>query len=270
MAKEKKIGIKYFLNKKLKPIQGSAFLMYPLYVRIHFNGENTTFPIWFPSIEDYMMKSDYFGEIFFEQIGYLDEEAFGLIIEVHDVEEVRKEIKSIEKKLEKAIRFEYSILGDKFTLKGFKNRFDVYLQLFRPFAEKDLIKRLQKEIKEKQIKVPEEVLVYFHESFVQQFYLSVDKYVKGKLKNQLSKDFMDKYICFLSMAKFEEEEAKKGFAIIDWVSDLKLQKDFMDFLFKIVNERGASNYFSGLYEFPSYDFDPIVIMGVMKKWLIQV
>jgi hypothetical protein len=225
MIKEKKIGIKYFLNKKLKPVKTGSFLMYPLYVRIHFNGENTTFPIWFPSIEEYMNKSDYFNDIFFEQIGYLDEEAFNLIIDIHDVQEVREEIKSMERKLEKAIRFEYSVLGEKFTLKGFKDRFDVYLQLFRPFAEKDLIARLQQEIKEKEIEVPEEVLVYFHESFLEQFYLTVDKYVKGNLKNQLSEDFMNKYLCFICMARFEELESKKEFTIIDWVSDLSLQKN---------------------------------------------
>lgn len=269
MAKGKKIGIKYFLNKKLKPVKTGAFLMYPLYVRIHFNGENTTFPIWFPSIEEYMNNSDYYNDVFFEQIGYLDEEAFNLIIDIHDVKEVRKEIKSMENKLENAIRFEYSILGDKFTLKGFKDRYDIYLQLFRPFAEKDLIKRLQQEIKEKEIEVPEEVLVYFHESFIEQFYLSVEKYSKGKLENQLSKDFMNKYLCFLSMARFEELVAKKEFTIIDWVSDLKLQKDFMDFLFKIVSEKGESISLSYKNKFPRYDFDPIVMMGVMKKWLIQ-
>jgi hypothetical protein len=44
----------------------------------------------------------------------------------------------------------------------------------------------------------------------------------------------------------------------------------MDFLFEIVSKKGESLNLSNKNKLPRYDFDPIVLMGVMKKWLIQI
>jgi hypothetical protein len=266
MAKQKKIGIKYFLNKKLKSICKGETIFHPLYVRVHFNGENTNFPIWFPAIQEYFEANKIAEKIHFDTIGYLDECDFERFLVRSESKEVNKEVSQLESQIEEAIRFEYSMLGDKSSLKGFKERFNQYLELFRPFGEKDLIQKLHKEIEGKTKNIPEEVLIYFHDFFLEEFYKSLQKYIGKDLKKHLSADFINQYICFLCMATFEEQLGV-NYTILEWVSNLKLQKTFMEFLFDVVSTKGEVHDLAN-NRLPNYKFDPLIIMGVMKKWLL--
>jgi hypothetical protein len=268
MAKEKKIGIKFFLNKKLKSVKNDGIVFHPLYVRIHFNGQNTNFPVWLPSIFAYYHKTNDQTRLQVVADGdYLDEKGFQELIEDRKDKYVREALEKYEDEFRKIIRFEYKMKGEKFTLKGFHDRYIKYIQLFNPFGEKNLIQRFTIEIKDNNLPVPNEVLIFFSDHFVEKFYQSIGQYTDGEPSHFFSKDLLNKMVCYISMKSFSYYSGDQ-YSLFDWITDTKLQEDFLNFLFEVKNDEHEDS--TDIKErFPIKLEDPFVIMGTMKKWLLQ-
>lgn len=82
MAKEKKISIRFFLNKKLKPLEDEGVLNYPIYIHVNYNRNNTKFTIdWNTIMSSYDLIMENTGEYSdMSDYGYVSEEMFNRII----------------------------------------------------------------------------------------------------------------------------------------------------------------------------------------------
>lgn len=109
MVKKKKVGIKHFLNKQLKPTLDEGKYRFSLYTRITFNRKNTQFPSYLPL--------SIFG---------LTEEEYTSYFENRKNEGQLKEVEEFNKEVEKIIQFEFEILGDGFSLRNFNDRYSSY------------------------------------------------------------------------------------------------------------------------------------------------
>ncbi len=97
MIKEKKITIKFFLNKLLEAATGDkGEKYYPLYIQVTYNRKNM------------QLKSKY-GEYY------------------KDIKEVRKELMQFEEMmLTKVIRYESTHTSSDYDLKGLKHKYEIY------------------------------------------------------------------------------------------------------------------------------------------------
>lgn len=102
MAKEKKIGVKFFLNTRLKPKVFAGVNRYPVYSRVTFNRKNHQSPFEFENTFDGLMS-----EVEFEK--YVIEKSNPKI--TTEIEQYEKEIKGI-------VRTWYNKFGDNFSLLG--------------------------------------------------------------------------------------------------------------------------------------------------------
>ncbi|WP_282782797.1 hypothetical protein [Phaeodactylibacter xiamenensis] len=102
MAKEKKVGISFFLNTRLKPYILQGEKRYPVYVRVVFNRMNHQFKFYLPTID-----------------GRATEEEYEQLIERQENKECNDFVNSFKAKVEAIIKAEDQFYGDKYTLKGF-------------------------------------------------------------------------------------------------------------------------------------------------------
>ncbi|MEQ8706819.1 MAG: hypothetical protein RIC19_23000 [Phaeodactylibacter sp.] len=107
MAKEKKIGIRFYLNDRLKPKMIAGKETFPVYCQITFNRKNIQCNV--PLI--------YKG-------GTLTKQEFLQATELATLPEVANQLQLFEDKARKVIRIEYKHYKDRFTLKGFAD--DLY------------------------------------------------------------------------------------------------------------------------------------------------
>ncbi len=109
MGKEKKVGIKFILNKRLKPIV--------------FEGEDH-FPVYCIVVYNRMSNQISFTPNY--KFGYLTEQEYHSFIERRTDAVITGELKDFEQAIEKMIRFEHAIQGDKFNLVGLKEKLISY------------------------------------------------------------------------------------------------------------------------------------------------
>lgn len=155
MAKEKKITIKHYLNKKLKgyPNRKRNFgkgaentsnsnVEYPVYTQVIFNRQNNTF-------------SSRWSINFWGLYGITQEEFTSLFIEKKDAN-FSKEIECKEKLIRDTIKYEINNYKEKFTLKGFGNRLPVYesglIYVLNRFIISNVMNYLEDKITVKQYK----------------------------------------------------------------------------------------------------------------------
>jgi hypothetical protein len=272
MIKEKKIGIKYFLNKRLKSICRNGIEFFPLYMRIYYESQNTSFSVWFPSIQDYYAQTLQEDKMHFDLIGYIDKEDFKRLFIERKVSQVNKEIEIVEYNFRKLIKFEDQKEDGSYKLRGIKERYHKYINPFLSFGEKDLIRKLHSEIDEKGIKIPDEVRIYFKEHFIEKFFETVQKYVNKDLTKVLSSQFIYEYTCYLCMRYFEAYQ-KQEYTILDWMTNAELHDRFLIFLEKVLKgkkENGNKFFRFTKIVLPVNSFDPVVLMGAMKRWLLQI
>jgi hypothetical protein len=129
MAKEKKIGFRYFLNLKLKPHELGGENHYPVYVNVVYNRNNTTFYFPIPYKSGYVTESEF--ERFFTN--RLDPNINNLV-------------KDFENQITQIIRFEIKVVKENFQVKGLsEKRFDYNLSLgtvIEEFLTKKLVAEL--------------------------------------------------------------------------------------------------------------------------------
>ena len=77
MAREKKVSVIHYLNKKLKPHKVDEGLAYPVYLRMRYDGAMTEIKSNYLSIDNESPRPSYFNEEgVFEKLDYLTEEDF--------------------------------------------------------------------------------------------------------------------------------------------------------------------------------------------------
>ncbi len=111
MGKEKKIGIKFILNKRLKPIV--------------FEGEDY-FPVYCVVVYNRMSNQISFTPTY--KFGYLTEKEFHSFVEERTDANIRSELEDFERTIEAIIRFEHRIQADNFRLTGLKDKISSYRQ----------------------------------------------------------------------------------------------------------------------------------------------
>jgi hypothetical protein len=133
MAKQKKVTINHYLNKRLKPRVFEGKEYYTPYTRVTFDRNNTIFSMdWTKGFKEQI--SDPYENRFTEQeFDYFLQQKHRHVIAVNQM-------------IEQAIRYESVLIGDKFELKGFGNRFELYRTpihelMYKPLR-KDLVRIL--------------------------------------------------------------------------------------------------------------------------------
>ncbi|MCR9101857.1 MAG: hypothetical protein NXI25_18010 [bacterium] len=128
MAKEKKIGVKFFLNTRLKPKVLAGVNRYPVYSRVTFNRKNHQSPFEFKNTID----------------GLMSEGEFNLYVIQRSEPRINAEIKQFEKEVRAIIKAGYKIYGDDYSLSGLSSIHNDFKQLsllfFTEFKTVDLLK----------------------------------------------------------------------------------------------------------------------------------
>jgi hypothetical protein len=104
MAKEKKIGVRFYLNDRLKPKVIAGTETFPVYCQITFNRKNIQCHV--PLI--------YKG-------GTITKQEFIQATELGTLPEIATQLQQFEDKARQIIRIEYKHYNDRFSLKGFAN-----------------------------------------------------------------------------------------------------------------------------------------------------
>lgn len=102
MAKEKKIGVKFFLNTRLKPKVLAGVNRYPVYSRVTFNRKNHQSPFEFENTIDGLMSEGEFEKYIVQGSNPL----------------ITAEIKQFKNEINGIIKTWYKRFGDDFSLKG--------------------------------------------------------------------------------------------------------------------------------------------------------
>lgn len=187
--KKKKIGITYFLNKRLKPniLNGESF--YPVYSRIVFNRSNTE--IAFPSGICWQGLTDaQFNEIFGQRLNT----------------DVNSEIASFEQFLEIIIRFEHRVVGDAYRVAGLSKKYYFYSLPICEEIERYIKQALLNELA--QHLTNDQVSTVSHEamSLEEAYYLAKD-HIFTQLEDALPKNLiteMTAYIEFKAYTSLKE------------------------------------------------------------------
>ncbi len=218
MVREKKVGIKYYLNKRLKSTLIEDVDLFPVYVSVTYNRSNTQFPF-------FLLNAS----------GGITEKTFEESIVNRKNKELDLLLKSYENNIKNAVRYESKILGEEFTLKGLSKRVYLYennllstiekyiLNQFRIFVSQYLDRKSMKKI-----------FNDFH-FFVDSYYMVKNDYIED-LKNvlpyalQINITAYIQYIAFGS-SKEGKEDIENPIKIKDWLSE-QIKDSFRTYLMK--------------------------------------
>jgi hypothetical protein len=183
--KQKKIGITYFLNHRLKPHRDSEENRYPVYARIVFNRTSTIIP--FP------MYSYLFG---MTEEEYKD--AFGKRLD----KDVNEQIAYFEREVNQIVRFEYSVLGEKYRVAGLADKLSSYQQPISThigrFIKAEFREFIHPKILEKQL----DRICHDAMAFEDCFYIAQDLLIP-ELKSILPLSLKNKIIAYSEFKAFE-------------------------------------------------------------------
>lgn len=232
MAKQKKIGIKYYLNKRLNPSKLGDGDHFPVYVRVIYNRESSQF--YFPLL---------YGD------GTLNEEKFESFFTNRSNQKINKQIDRFDSLIIDIIRFESSKIGDKYKIKGLSKKISNYYGSIIPEFENHLKKCLESELSGNEkisfSDISHEVLFFF------EVYYLIEGVLNKDLKSELSDSLVNKILAYINLLAFSNTFnfpvlEDNPWQFIDWVRDEKLKANFKDFLF---NQHVQSK------EFPNKDKD---------------
>lgn len=188
MTTEKKITVKYFLNKKIKPRVYGDTRHYPVYMKVIFDRKSTEIkmisvvekPLW---IDEAGFKT------------YIIDKKEGLRMPPIPHKEII---------LIKAIRREYDKVGDSFEFKPFVSKFRIYEKYFYPILGEVIIHQL-KYILEGKIGYADFGFIFSSSHITNVFANYLELYVSGKIKAQLSDHIKMLLTCYVLMYKYTEE-----------------------------------------------------------------
>lgn len=198
----KKISFSYILNTRLKAREKDGVKRYPVYAQVNYNRNNTHFP--FP-------EKPYLSEKEFENF---PQDWIG---------KKRVNYKTIadkfEEELESIIRFELSLVGDSYTLRGLPKRIDFYeTSLYEALNEHilsaELLDVLQHDLTLFDVREMDRLEIYS--------YINRVKYINNNiarlfpLEKHLSKDFINKSSTLYYIGLCDEHFWEKA-KFKDWI-----------------------------------------------------
>lgn len=215
MGKQKKIGIKFFLNKRLKPEVIDDKEYYRVYVRVAYNRLSTQF--YFPLLYGF---------------GYLTEEQFERFFVQRQEHRINEQVQYFEKLIETVIRFESRVTGDDYQITGLPSRLEYYQQPMLPEMERHLKQCLRDHLQEA---LPAGQLdAAFHKAMFLEdsFYLVADN-IKPGLKESLPLKLSNEIAAFVQFRAFAGQYnglEREYFIFLDWLEG-RHQIAFKEFLF---------------------------------------
>lgn len=256
MAREKKINIKYFLNKSLKPLTVDEETFHKVYVRISYNRLSTKF-----------LFSVNYG------FGYLTEDLFEEFFEKKAHPGINEQVSEFEDSISKVIRFEAKEIGDKYSIIGVSNRLYHYYQNM----SRELEKHLQKQLHEFSAgQLPgKDLRATFHDAMMlEDSYIIIEKQIPG-LREKLPAHLADRLTAYYQFSGFAGNYHKE-IRCLDWL-DLPTQIAFKEFLFTthqisdlFPNEAKHSPFLRLYKEFPLAIEKIPTYLRSMDKMLVEI
>jgi hypothetical protein len=250
--KQKKLKISYFLNDRLKITVLDGNRHYPVYTRVVFNRTSTIFP--FPEAS-LATPSDYKKHF-----------------EKRENPWINKSIERFENMVEKIVRFEYNLTGEKYSVSGLNLRLRDYefgdiLSGIDDIMHIALLVFLKDKVSE------QEWLSVSHKSltFIEAWYLAADNFFPMLLR-ELPDELATKAVAFAEFMVFcfiQEEQRK--YKMLDWLSS-DLQTEFKSFLLtpdkpypdKLINNPSLSRFYN------DYRSKPIQTAACMRAMDLMV
>lgn len=138
MAKEKKIGVNFFLNERLKPSVIDGQERYPVYVRITFDRKN---------------HQTYFPLRYFD--GNLSKDEYKRFVILRQNPEINSQLENYEAKVSKIIRAEYIRFNGYVSLRKFSERMLYYetplLDVLEKNVKNDLVSKLNEQLNQEEM-----------------------------------------------------------------------------------------------------------------------
>lgn len=134
MAKQKKVTINHYLNKRLKPRVFDGKEYYTPYTRVTFDRNNTIFSMdWYRNMEQ-APSDPFYNRFTIEEFQNFLKDEEGFVLEINNM-------------IKQSIRYEFYFFGQDFELKGFGDRLEVYrttlYELFYEEIQKEVINGLE-------------------------------------------------------------------------------------------------------------------------------
>ena len=212
MAKEKKIGIRYYLNTQLNPQVLKGEDHFPVYVRVVYNRLNTQF--FFPLL----YKASYITAKEFQDF-FVD----------RSNPEINKQIETFEDELKKIVRFEFKIKGDSFHIRGIADKLFVYHRSLVELIEKLLIVELRGFATKAAGNNKVQDLIHDAWHFPEMYYLIQNNLIPN-LKENLPDKMKIRIAAFINYIAFRSQSNTENFVkAIHWI-DRSHQIEFKDFL----------------------------------------
>jgi len=227
MDKEKKIGMSFMLNDRLKPTNIEGEKAYPVYMVLSYDRKSNTFLAPIENDDDALrLTESEFEKVFAQKLD----------------KRLNKKVSNLMSDIEQAIRFEVRMYGEKFSLSGFPFRLRRYRNNYLHdqlsiYLKKKLFAFLAEQF-DQDIKY---VSSQFHHSFtVPQVYFAAEELYKvRRLKDLFPNDLRLKFTAwlnFVALTFYSNQDKYEGILqIIDWLSD-DVQQAFKNFLMYRTNE----------------------------------
>jgi hypothetical protein len=225
--KEKKIGIVYYLNDRVKPIVEDGKEHYPVYCRITYDRMNHQFA--------------FSGS--YSPFRWFTEDEFEDAFEKGKEQTINDDVKIIEETIQKVLRIEANHYGKNFSLKGFSNNLYHYTEYLRSFLERALLDRLLSQYQ----RLLNEKYGFTVSAKYFSFWELLDVVSEGdpeKVISKLDPDFQMQIKGYVYLSPFLRECYKdQEITLYDWF-DIEFQNAFKAFLMKCVETgKEALNFF---------------------------
>ncbi len=228
MAKQKKVTIKHYLNKQLKPKEANGLLYYAPYTRVTYDRKNNKFPM------DWDREFSGPVVVFYNRF---TEDQFTKFLQ-----DTSSYVREIDRMIEQSIRYEHHFFGDDFELKGFGERFELYrtslYELFYSKVREDIVNGLEKHLSSVDLMKVRRALndpVFTGDS------LQVGDEDLKKYHAILPEDLFDDInLCFLlSIYSVDGENRKysRSITVFDWVVN-GIRPDFEHFIHVVESKKG--------------------------------
>ncbi len=224
IIEEKKIGFRYYLNKRLNPVVIAEDNRYQVYVQVTFDRKNTQLPCPFPF-----------------SLGGLTEHRFKELFEERIDKEVKEEIEEFEAMIENILRFEFKNLKSNFVLKGLSKRLSSYYDPLGMTLRDSVSSRMKLFFKESEITKSkfrfsqiEAMLSAMDGDFASTYMMLKD--IMPDIRDQLPEDLeisITAYLHFLT--------SRISGRVFDWL-DEKIRKRFQEYLFNVPEEEEIFKY----------------------------
>jgi hypothetical protein len=251
MKKESKVSVKHYFNMRLKPVYVDKKPAYPLYVQVIYQQKSTKF-------KSYISHENLFAEV--------DNNIFKAL--KHEI--LSSYIKTDAHTISEVIKYELELMGDRFTVVGFSERYDTYFTYVLNVLDRYLNRRLENQLKRVSEKYVKAFSISYdkHQHFYLYYNILKDTPDYSEYESAFSADFLEEvevyynYLNYLVNTYHWKYDKYKGVyshypvdltRVIDWLKNEDLRKNYKIFF---------QNTFSGQIEIETH-------VNSLKKMLLS-